>query len=136
MDKINNLIAGLLAIANYAKDIHYNSKGDSFYAKHLLADRVQENLPDYIDRLKEVCLLGNNEAALSSSEYLRKAIILLPEISNSDKDNFKRLAELVITNLALIEHLSELTKGEENLVGAIAEDLQNSLGLINRQIKE
>lgn len=136
MDKINNLIAGLLAIANYAKDIHYNAKGDAFYAKHLLADRIEENLPDFIDKLKEVCILGNNEAALPSSEYLRKAINLLPEITQNDKDNFKKLAELIITNLALIEHLPELTKGEDNLIGAIAEDLQNNLGLINRQIKE
>ena len=34
-----------------------------------------------------------------------------------------------------IESLKDLSKGEDNLFGAIAENLQVSLGLINRQIK-
>lgn len=136
MTDINNLIALLIAIQNYCKDIHYNSKGEAFYSKHLLVDRVQENISDYIDRIKEVSILGNNEKTLPSYQYLQNAAGLIPEISQSDRDNFNRLTDLIVSTLAFIEKLDNITKGEENLYGAIAEDLQNSLGLIHRQIKE
>ncbi len=135
MEKINKLICALIALQNYCKDIHYNSKGDAFYSKHLLVDRVQENISDYIDRLKEVCILGNDEKTLPSAEYLQNASSLIPEITGNDKEDFKNLALLVVNTLTIIEALKSGTVGENNLYGAIAEDLQNSLGLINRQVK-
>ncbi|MBQ2285579.1 MAG: hypothetical protein II244_07940 [Clostridia bacterium] len=134
MDNINKLIAELIAICSFCKDIHYNSKGDAFYGKHLLADRVQENINEYIDQIKEICILGNDEKTLPSAEYLLKATSFIPAIQNEDKANFKSLENLLINTLSLIERM-EGTKGEENLYGNIAQDLQNSLGLINRQIK-
>ena len=134
MDKINNLICLLIAIQNFCKDIHYNSKGDAFYAKHLLADRVQDNISDYIDRIKEVSILGNDEKTLPSGEYLSRATSLIPEIEESDKENFKSLENLIINTLMSLQDM-EATLGEDNLYGAIAEDLQQGLGLINRQIK-
>lgn len=135
MEKINSLIFYLIALQNFCKDIHYNSKGDAFYSKHLLADRVQENISDYIDRIKEVCILGNDEDTLPSREYLSRATSLIPEVETSDKSNFKSLETLLVNTLTLIQNIEPATKGEENLYGAIAEDLQNSLGLINRQLK-
>lgn len=134
MDNINKLIAELIAICSFCKDIHYNSKGDAFYGKHLLADRVQENINEYIDQIKEICILGNDEKTLPSGEYLLKATSFIPAIQNEDKANFKNLENLLIATLGTLESL-EGTKGEENLYGNIAQDLQNSLGLINRQIK-
>ena len=135
MGKINTLIFSLIALQNYCKDIHYNAKGDAFYSKHLLVDRVQENISDYIDRIKEVAILGNDDDTLPSGEYLSKAISLIPDIHQSDKENFKQLELLLVNILTLIQNIEPATKGEDNLYGAIAEDLQNSLGLINRQIK-
>ena len=135
MDKINSLICYLIAIQNFCKDIHYNAKGEAFYGKHLLADRVQDNISDYIDRIKEVSILGNDEDTLPSGEYLSRATSLIPEIAESDKENFKSLENLIVNTLLAVQQLDSATKGEENLYGAIAEDLQNSLGLINRQIK-
>lgn len=134
MENINKLIAQLIAIGNFCKDIHYNSKGDAFYGKHLLVDRVQENISEYIDQIKEICILGNDEKTLPSSEYLLQATRFIPTIQQEDKVNFKSLENLLINALSLIEQM-EGTKGEENLYGNIAQDLQNSLGLINRQIK-
>lgn len=136
MENINNLICYLIALQNFCKDIHYNSKGDAFYSKHLLADKVQENVSDYIDRIKEVSILGNDEETLPSGEYLSRATSFIPEISIYDKENFKSLEILLVHILTLIQNINPATKGEDNLYGAIAEDLQNSLGLINRQIKE
>ena len=135
MESINNLICFLIALQNFCKDIHYNAKGDAFYSKHLLVDRVQDNISDYIDRIKEVAILGNDEQTLPSWEYLSAATGLIPEISEHDLDNFKSLAALITSTLSVLEEC-EGSKGEENLYGTIAEDLQNSLGLVNRQIIE
>lgn len=134
MDHINNLICSLIALQNFCKDIHYNAKGDAFYSKHLLVDRVQDNISDYIDRIKEICILGNDEKTLPSGEYLSRATSLIPELENNDKQNFGSLQNLIVNILTLIQSIEPATKGEDNLYGAIAEDLQNSLGLINRQL--
>lgn len=136
MDKINLLIEYLIAIQNYSKDIHYNCKGESFYSKHLLADRIQDNLYDYIDQIKEVCFLAANKEPLPSGEYLSRATSLIPEITDDDKENFKLMENLLTVALESIEKTKDLTKGEENLIGAIAQDLQTSLGLVNQQIKD
>lgn len=135
MDNIHNLISSLIAISNFAKDIHYSCHGEAFYGKHLFADRIQDNLYDYIDQIKEICLLGNEIEPLPSAEYLKSAITLIPSKTHIDTHNFENMKELVINTLALIEDTENLTKGEENLIGNIAQDLQNNLGLINLQLK-
>lgn len=134
-NKINTIIAHLIAIANYAKDIHYNCKGEAFYSMHLLADRVQENIYEYIDSIKETFFLAADIKTLPSKEYLMQATLLLPDITGIDKEDFKELKKLITDTLRLIQNLNSMSTGEENLIGNIAENLQNSVGLINRQIK-
>ena len=124
--KIDNLICYLLAIANYAKDIHYNCGGASFYGQHLLADRFVDNLYDYIDQLKEICLLGHGIKPLSSKEYLKDAADLIPQ-----DISFVLMQSLMLIPMQIIEDAQGISKGDENLLGAIAQDLQNNVGLIN-----
>ncbi len=122
----DNLIIHLLAIANYAKDIHYNCSGPNFYGDHLFADRFIGDIYEYIDQIKEICLLGHNKKPLHSSEYLKQASEIVP--AGAD---FKSMRTLMIDTLIIIENLRELSKGDENLLGAIAQDIQNNVGLIN-----
>lgn len=122
----DNLIIHLLAIANYAKDIHYNCSGPNFYGDHLFADRFIGDIYEYIDQIKEICLLGHNKKPLHSSEYLKQAGEIVP--AGAD---FKSMRVLMIDTLIIIENLRELSKGDENLLGAIAQDIQNNVGLIN-----
>ena len=136
MEKINKLITLLIAIANFAKDIHYNCKGEAFYSKHLLADRIQDNIYDFIDQIKEVFFLASNNEPLPSGEYLARSASLVPPVSAKDKDCFISMENLLVLALQQIEEITEATTGEENLLGAIAQDLQTSLGLVNNQIKE
>lgn len=136
MEKYNILIEYLLAIQNFAKDIHYTSTGEAAYSKHLLADRVQENLYDFIDKIKEVCILGNDTPPLPSGEYLSRATSKIPQLGETDRENFKSLQSLIISTLSHIEKIDDITTGEANLIGNIAEDLQNNLGLINLQVRD
>lgn len=124
--KIDNLICYLLAIANYAKDIHYNCGGASFYGQHLLADRFVDNIYDYIDQLKEICLLGHGIKPLSSKEYLKDAAGLIPQ-----DISFVLMQSLMLIPMQTIEDMQGISKGDENLLGAIAQDLQNNVGLLN-----
>lgn len=122
----DSLIFHLLAIANYAKDIHYNCVGANFYGNHLFADRFIENIYEYIDQIKEVCLLGHQIKPKKSSEYLKEAAQIIPlEI------DFKLMRELMLNTLNVIESIVNISKGDENLLGAIAQDVQNNVGLIN-----
>lgn len=122
----DSLIFHLLAIANYAKDIHYNCVGANFYGNHLFADRFIENIYEYIDQIKEVCLLGHQIKPKKSSEYLKEAAQIIPlEI------DFKLMRELMLDTLNVIESIVNISKGDENLLGAIAQDVQNNVGLIN-----
>lgn len=125
-DDIDNLIIRLTAIENYAKDIHYNCYGDDFYGKHLFADRIGDNLADYIDQLKEVCLLGHGFKTLPSTDYLLGATKVIP-----DNISFDVMRTLIVDTLEGIENIKGISKGDENLIGAISQDLQNNLGLIN-----
>lgn len=136
MENINKLIEYLLAVANFAKDIHYSAKGEAFYSKHLLCDRISENIYDYIDSIKEIFFLAADKEPLPSGEYLSRATSLIPQIAEDDKTNFTSLSILLESALQDIEKIKDLTKGEENLIGAIAENLQTALGLVNRQVKE
>ena len=124
--EVDNLIVHLTAISNFAKDIHYNCKGDNFYGNHLFADRIADNLNDYIDQLKEICLLGHGVRTLHSSEYLNGAAEIIPE-----DISFKTMKKLLIEALDIIENTENISKGDENLIGAIAQDIQNNIGLIN-----
>lgn len=125
-ENIDNLIVHLMAISNYAKDIHYNCKGSNFYGNHLFADRIAENLSEYIDQLKEICLLGHNLKPYSSKVYLAEAINLIP-----DGADFRAIKKLMIDTLSGIEQIKDIAKGDENVIGAIAQDIQNNVGLIN-----
>ncbi len=122
----DNLIIHLLAIANYAKDIHYNCSGPNFYGDHLFADRFIDDIYEYIDQIKEICLLGHNLKPKHSSEYLKMAADIVPPGAD-----FKSMRTLMVDTLVIIEQMRDVSRGDENLIGAIAQDIQNNLGLIN-----
>lgn len=124
--KIDLLIEFLMAIENFAKDIHYNCVGANFYGDHLFADRIADGMSDYIDQLKEICLLGHGFKTLHSAEYLMRASELIP--LDIDFDN---MLKLLMACLKHIETIDNISKGDENLIGAIAQDIQNNVGLIN-----
>ena len=134
---MNELIAYLVAIKGFCKNIHYTTHGDAFYGKHIFADKISDPLDEYIDSIKETCLLGHlpeGERPLETSAYDKLAEKYYPQLSETnDKENFKNIQDLIIAALNHIEILTDLSKGEENLIGAIAEHLQQMNGLLNLQ---
>ena len=133
-EDIDSLIVALIAIEEFSKDIHYTCHGDSFYAKHLLVDKF--NFDNSIDLLKECLLLGNDERPKSSKFYLNMAQLLLVEPKeNDDRANFIILHNYIDETLKVINNLENLTKADENVIGGIAQDLQQYKGLVNLEVE-
>lgn len=133
-EQIDDLIVNLMVIQEFSKDIHYTCHGEAFFAKHLLVDKF--NFSDDIDLLKECCLLGNGDRPLASVEYMQKSIIIIPfPQENNDNENFKTLGALLFKTLGLIDDMKELSKADENVIGNIAQKLQQYKGLINLQVE-
>ena len=134
-EQIDNLIAQLITIKEFSKDIHYTAHGDAFYSKHLLVEKFDWD--EHIDLLKECCLLGNDERPLTSKQYLKRAVLDLSEPQeHNDKQNFVILNAIIIHALQNIKDMQDLSKADENVIGGIAQDLQQYKGLVNLQIEE
>lgn len=133
MDKINELICLILAIANFAKDIHYTCKSISI---HKFMDDIEDNLYDFIDSIKETCFLADNALPLPSAEYLSRTANLLPPIRNLDKENLTELKNLILQALEELQTLDNTSRGENSLFDNIAQDLQKKLGLLNLELRE
>lgn len=132
-EQIDNLIVNLMVIQNFSKDIHYTCHGDAFYSKHLLVDKF--NFDEAIDLLKECCLLGNGERPLASKEYIEQAYLKLMIPGKNDKANFEFLGKIIFETLEQIDDIPDLSKADENVIGGIAQDLQQYKGLINLQVE-
>lgn len=132
-EQFDNLVVKLMVIQNFSKDIHYTCHGDAFFSKHLLVDKF--NFDDAIDLIKETCLLGNGDRPLVSKEYLGRAFNVVPTPeTKTDEENFKQLNDLLFDVLQLIDNMQDLSKADENVIGGIAQDLQQYKGLINLQV--
>lgn len=128
MDKINNLIIHLMAIYGISKDIHYTFPD---YSIHLLSDKIQDGLFDFIDEIKENLLIAKNKIVLKSHEYYLET----SKIKN-DSIDLINLKNVIIDTLVILEQINELSLGDGDLLGRIGNKLQNSLGVLNIILKE
>lgn len=128
-----DILARLTAIQQYAKDIHYTAKGDSFYAVHLLMDRVADGLDDFSDSIKETHYLGGGELPPQSKEILRLAIAYIPVLTDTRED-LTRLGSLISSTLDALGETMGNGRADASLLDNIAQDLKLKLGLINRQV--
>jgi DNA-binding ferritin-like protein len=133
---MRDLIIILESVRQTCKDWHYNAKGLSFYSNHLLADRIGEPCAAFIDSLKEVCFLGNEKDAPSSVEINAALLDHLPA-NMAEETLIPEIQTLLTIGMYTIEEAikQELKQGELNLLGSIAEHLQQSKGLLYRVLK-
>ena len=136
MEQFNLLISILIAICNYAKDIHYNVKGSAFYGKHLFADVILDGIDEVIDDIRENILLGNGVEPLHSSKYLRAAAELVPPIAPDDRTNFVMMKGLVDRVRGMIKGMDAPSRGANSLLDSIGEHMDKMSGLLFLQVKE
>lgn len=125
MNEINEVIAYIVAITSFAKDIHYNNVG---YASHLLADRVVEGI-DIADDIKEQMIIAEKEMPLASGEYLKKAIELIPEIKEENRENWVSLLNLFEDFKKVIDEV-KANRGGNSLMDNLAQAVNTSRALL------
>lgn len=133
-----DLIVKLTAIYNYAKDIHYRAKGESFYSIHLLMDRICEDINDQIDELKEVYYLGNINLPPKSADILKIVYATIPEYSDDVKTEIRLLCALIQEAITSTSEdvVYNGSNGAQSLVDDIARSLMLKHGLIQRTLAE
>ena len=136
MEQFNLLISMLIAISNYAKDLHYNVKGSAFYSKHIFADLILDGLDEACDDIRENVLLGNGVEPLHSSMYLRAAAELVPPITPDDRTNFIMMKAFIDMVRGMIKDMESPSRGAASLLDSIGEHMDKMAGLLFLQIKE
>ena len=132
----DKLLSMLYALKFACADVHYYVKGDNFWGDHKLADDTREDLDEWIDSVNEVCFLGANKDAPYSKDIVTVAMGMIPAKVDDSKQMFSNLRRLIFDILAYIEEIMpEASAGEANLIGGIAEGLQQRYGLIGRRVK-
>lgn len=123
-----DVLSRLTAIKHYAKDIHYNAKGDSFYAVHLLMDRIADDLDGFIDSINEIYYLGAGNLPPQSRDVLKVAEAYIPSVID-----IQFLKNLISTTLDVLDSVKDENRAVNSLLDSISQDLKLKLGLLNRQ---
>lgn len=133
MEKVTEVIASLVAIENFCKDIHYTNVT---YEDHLLADRIHDGISTHIDDIKEQVVLSGEELPLPSKEYLKKAIELIPDVnSEENRANWINLIALIKSTVSLLNGVKVDNRGVNALLDNIAQDLNTDLALLYIQTR-
>lgn len=136
---MHDILSLLLAIRMISKDIHYMAFGKEFYSDHLLADNIEEDLDKFIDEINEVHYLGKGENAPLASSVVEKSMRFIPNSYDGIENAWIVLGKAIELALGKLDELNEqdvmLSMGDKDLLGRIANYLQQKNGFIVRRIK-
>ena len=135
MEQLFELLKTLYLIRFYAKDIHYNAKGESFWSDHLLADEVFDGIDDFIDQVNENLFLGFEKSAPKSKDILALVVENMPPMPTDINQAWKNLYNLindVINIVGTIENQFDIP-ALNALLESIVDNIQKKRGLIWRR---
>lgn len=124
------ILAKLIAIKGFAKDIHYSAKGESFYGIHILMDRVVDGLDDFIDSINEVAYMGRDMEPPASREVLKYATAYIPMIGNDNRASLSLLNNLIAQTISGVNSYDSDDRAVTSLLDSIAQDLSLKHGLV------
>lgn len=135
MEQLFELLKTLYLIRFYAKDIHYNAKGESFWSDHLLSDEVFNGIDDLTDQINENLYLGYEKKAPRSKDVLEAVADSMPPLPTDITQCWKNLYNLLVDALGIIESIEAEwdMPALNSLLDSIADDLQKKRGLIWRR---
>lgn len=130
---MKEVIVSIEIVRLIAKDLHYTVRGESFYSNHEFMDRVQKELSDFVDEIKENYFMARDEVVPTNKAIYTEAIGRL-----KDSYSVQDLVEALKTALYAVEQASkckDLYQGDTDLLGRISSNLLNSYGLAQRILK-
>jgi len=144
---MNEVLSMIVAVQILCDDLHYRSKGNSFYALHLLADRVKDGLDKDLDALREAYYLGEkNIEPPCTCEIFRAGIAKVDAIRQNivcdgvdmNKCLVLRLKDAVHILFCYIETIKGasndgiMTSGTVSILDGIASKMLVAHGLLDR----
>lgn len=135
MNDIQRLLVILYSIRFYAKDIHYEAKGASFWSDHLMADEIFDGIDGFIDQINENLFLGYEHPAPHSKDIVALVYDALPPVSTDIGQCWKNLYALIVEGLSRISAIKEEFDDAalNALLDSIADSLQKKKGLVWRR---
>lgn len=134
---MERLIVYLTAIAGLAKDLHYTVSGESFYGNHLLMDRIQDDLYDFVDEIKENYFMYLGREVPSAREIFLKSAELL-EKPKTVGEKTRTLFEYMKDAVYLCDEEAKKEKydcGDSDLLGRIASKMKNNVALLRKVVE-
>lgn len=134
---MERLIIYLTAIAGLAKDLHYTLSGESFYGNHLLMDRIQDDLYEFVDEIKENYFMYLGIKVPSAREIFLKSAELL-EKPKTVSEKKRTLLEYMKDAIYLCDEESKKEKydcGDSDLLGRIASKMKNNVALLRKVVE-
>ena len=130
-----HLLAMLWALKFNISDLHYLAQKENFYSDHKFADELRDDIDEWIDEINEICFLGEEKNAPYSKDVILDSSNFIIPLQSNPTEQFKKISESIKQILIYIQETSEQTSvGEQNLIGGIAQELQQRYGLIWRRI--
>ena len=126
---MKDILVTLIALKQYIKQYHWQAKS---YQEHILADKLEEDLEDYIDETAELSVVvEQSDEHLQANGLLDVAAKILPE----GKAELQQVALLLIR---LNQQLKELKPkagemGVEDLLSRLSNSILRKIYLIHLQ---
>ena len=135
--EIDNLLALICVIDWLADDLHYNSIGNGFYEKHLLADRIREFGVE--DEIKETYYLGwKGVTPTLDSELARLSTIAYGNICTKIQGELQRLIfayDLLIKQVEVCKSENRLPAGIHAILDGISQKALTYKFLVTNESK-
>lgn len=127
---MKDILVTLIALKQYIKQYHWQAKS---YQEHILADKLEEELEDYIDEVAELSVVAEfTDKQLKAKELLSKASNLLPE-----EVDLLKIGEVFVKlrdEINVFEQKAE-DLGLKDLCGRLSNDILRKAYLIQVQDK-
>lgn len=127
---MKDILVTLIALKQYIKQYHWQAKS---YQEHILADKLEEGLEDYIDETAELSVMIEQ-----TDEHLQAGKLLAEAANIVSEDNESHLRKIAYLLVALNEDLKELKPkvgemGVEDLFSRLSNSILRKIYLIHLQ---
>ena len=119
-----------------AKQLHYSLSGESFFANHLLMDKITENLSDYEDEIVESCIMSlQKDKSIGNPPNLSEMFFEIASrtLKNPSKTDLERLLQHSIEHIEAVS-AKDGFQGDFDLLGRISNNLRQSFSLLGRVV--
>lgn len=124
---MEKILVILIALKQYIKEYHWLAES---YQEHILADKLEEDLEDYIDEVAEISLVTETPNVEAKHLFGQAENYL----NGKDKADLNTLADLFIELQEQLQSLDPKLLGLSDLAGRLSNTILRKLYLIKLQL--